>query len=124
MNIKFTSPLFWVSIISALKVVLDTIGIQVVNNQQVDTLANGVAVVFVIIGIFVDHGFRQSKVLTPENVLDAVAKIVADLQPIVTLPTTPATPLQTIPSSIPTLVSSAAVETSIETSGNASTPTV
>lgn len=81
-NQKLTSPLFWAAILGAIKIVLDTIGIQVIDNQKVDALANGIAATVAIIGIFVDHG-ATVKQITAQDVLDGVTKLVADLQPVI-----------------------------------------
>ncbi|MDP4158153.1 MAG: hypothetical protein Q8911_00110 [Bacillota bacterium] len=85
-NQKLTSPLFWTAIIGAVKIVLDTVGIQVIDNQKVDALANGLAAAAVLIGVVVDHGAKVEPV-TAQGILDAVTKLVNDLQPIVTQPT-------------------------------------
>lgn len=110
-NQKFTSPLFWTAIIGAIKIVLDTVGIQVIDNQKMDALANGLAAAAVLIGVFVDHG-ATVKPVTAQGILDAVTKLVTDLQPLITAPTiAPAEPVVTS-ASIPTPVT---VETPVVT---------
>lgn len=85
-NQKFTSPLFWVAILGAVKIVLDTVGIQVIDNQKIDSLSNGLATAAVLIGVFVDHG-ATVKPVTAQGILDAISKLVTDIQPLVTAPT-------------------------------------
>ena len=84
-NQKLTSPLFWAAIIGAVKIVLDTVGIQIIDNTKVDALANGIAAAVAIAGVFVDHGVSV-KPVTAQGVLDSMSKLVADLQPIATPP--------------------------------------
>lgn len=99
-NQKFTSPLFWAAIIGAVKIVLDTVGIQVIDNQKMDSLANGIAAAVAIAGVFVDHGAKVEPV-TAQGILDAVSKLVTDLQPIITAPTIATAPPEVTPANIP-----------------------
>jgi uncharacterized membrane protein len=99
-NQKLTSPLFWVAIIGAIKIVLDTVGIQVIDNQKMDALANGLAAAAVLVGVFVDHG-ATVKPVTAQGILDAIANLVIDLQPLVTVPTIAPVAVEVVPASIP-----------------------
>lgn len=96
MDQRLTSPLFWTAIIGAIKIVLDTIGIPVIDNQKMDALANGLAAAVVIIGVFINHG-ETVKLVTAQGILDAISKLIADIQPIVTQPTIVPTPIPVAP---------------------------
>lgn len=71
MNQKLTSPVLWVAILSAIKLVLEAAGISLLDNQKVDAIANGIAAAIAVVGIIVDHGNR---------------KAVAPVQPVVVAP--------------------------------------
>ena len=81
MNPKFQSPLFWAAILGAIKIVLDTVGIQIIDNQKIDALSNGISAAVVLVGVFVDHGAKP-KYPTAQEILDGVQKLVTDLKPI------------------------------------------
>ena len=102
-NQKLTSPLFWIAIIGAIKIVLDTVGIQVIDNQKMDALANGLAAAAVLVGVFVDHG-ATVKPVTAQGILNAITNLAIDLQPLVTTPTIPPVAIEVVPASIPTQV--------------------
>lgn len=66
-NQKLTSPILWVAILGAIKIVLDTVGITIIDNQKVDALANGIAAAIAVVGIIIDHGYRRPvEAPTPE----------------------------------------------------------
>lgn len=83
MNKKLQSPLFWAAIIGAVKIVLDTVGIQIIDDQKIDALSNGFAAAAVLVGVVVDHG-AVIKSPTMQEILDAITNLVSDLSPVVT----------------------------------------
>lgn len=54
MNQKLTSPLLWVAILGALKLLLDAGGIQI-PDDKVNEIANGIAAVLAVVGMWMDH---------------------------------------------------------------------
>lgn len=59
MNQKLTSPMLWVAILGALKLLLDIAGIQI-PSDKIDAIANGIAATLTTIGIIIDHGNRKA----------------------------------------------------------------
>jgi len=60
---KMKSPLFWLGVFGALKLALDTMGHGVITDAQVNALANGLATVFAIVGVYATH---NKPAVTPE----------------------------------------------------------
>lgn len=83
MNEKMTSPLLWTAILGAFKLLLDVVGISI-PGDKIDSIANGIASVLVVIGIIIDHG--QKSVLVTVPVPIAVPVVV---DPVVTPPGDP-----------------------------------
>jgi len=83
MNQKLTSPLLWVAILGALKLLLDAGGIQI-PDDKVNEIANGIAAVLAVVGMWMDH----SKVI-----VEPMPIVVPVIEPIVTPPGDPQVPI-------------------------------
>lgn len=55
MKDKFKSPAFWVGIIGAAKLATDAMGVQIVSDDQVNAIANGLAAIATVIGVVSSH---------------------------------------------------------------------
>lgn len=52
---KLKSVSLWLAILGASKIILDMNGIQI-SNEQINIIANGIASIMTVLGIFLDHG--------------------------------------------------------------------
>jgi len=72
MNQKLQSPLLWTAILGALKLLLDVAGIQI-PDARVNEIANGIAAVLAVVGMWMDH---SKVVVEPVSVVVVPAPIV------------------------------------------------
>lgn len=47
-----------VAILGAVKLILQAYGVQVINDQQIDAIANGLAAVITVVGVLLTHTKR------------------------------------------------------------------
>lgn len=48
---RLCNPLFWVSILSGIKLVFNAFGVTIIADDQINNIANGFAAIFTAIGI-------------------------------------------------------------------------
>lgn len=52
MNIeKLCQPLFWISLISGVKLILNAFGVAIISDEQANDIANGLAAIFTVVGV-------------------------------------------------------------------------
>lgn len=49
-------PLFWVGLLGGAKLIADSFGYSFITDDQINSIANGFAAVFMVIGVYVNHG--------------------------------------------------------------------
>ena len=52
---KMKKPLFWAGVIGAAKLATDAFGVQLITNEQVNVIADGLAALATVIGVVVSH---------------------------------------------------------------------
>jgi uncharacterized membrane protein len=52
---KMKKPLFWTGVIGAVKLATDAFGIQLITNEQVNAIADGLAALATVVGVAVSH---------------------------------------------------------------------
>ena len=65
MDNKYDNPAFYIGIIAGIKVVLSLFGYNIITDEQVNTIANGVAAIFSV-GVVV-YGLFRTKSLKLQN---------------------------------------------------------
>lgn len=55
MPVQFTRVAFWLGVLGSVKLFTDTVGYPLFQDGQVDALANGIATLLAIIGVFLSH---------------------------------------------------------------------
>lgn len=56
---KFNKPALWVALLGALKLILDSFGISLISDTQVNDIANGIAALVTVAGVIIDHGMQK-----------------------------------------------------------------
>lgn len=56
---KLKKPTFWVGLLGAVKLVANAFGVEI-TDSMVNDLANGLAALFVAVGVVMDHGTKKT----------------------------------------------------------------
>lgn len=52
---KMKKPMFWAAIIGAIKLITDAMGVQLISNEQVNQISDGVAALLTVAGVVISH---------------------------------------------------------------------
>lgn len=52
---KAKSPAFWAGIVGSAKLATDAMGLQLITNEQLNAIANGLAAIGAVIGVIASH---------------------------------------------------------------------
>lgn len=53
--LRLRSPAFYAAILGAIKLVSDAFGYEVISDEQVNTIANGLATLFIVVGVGISY---------------------------------------------------------------------
>ena len=52
---KMKKPMFWAAIIGAIKLITDAMEVQLISNEQVNQISDGVAALLTVAGVVISH---------------------------------------------------------------------
>lgn len=52
---KLRKPAIFVAILSAVKLITDAFGYQIISNEQVNSISNGLAAIFTVVGVLINR---------------------------------------------------------------------
>lgn len=52
---KMKKPMFWAGVIGAIKLATDAFGVQLITNEQVNVIADGLAALATVAGVIISH---------------------------------------------------------------------
>jgi uncharacterized membrane protein len=56
---RLSSPAFYLALLGAAKLLLDAFGVKIINDDQINAVANGLATLFATVGIAI--GYEESE---------------------------------------------------------------
>lgn len=52
---KMKKPAFWLGILGVIKLASDTMGYKFIEDSQINSIADGIATVFTVMGVIISH---------------------------------------------------------------------
>jgi len=59
LHCRLTNPAFYLAILGAAKLVTDAFGLQIISDEQINSIANGLAAIVTVIGVAIGYEEKQ-----------------------------------------------------------------